>query len=99
MNKSCNGSDKRIGNTETHFYASGLLDYNKIEMVFTGLDTYAEVYLNDTMLLFSNNMFREWVADCKELLTLGENHLHIKFCHLCSWTLFWLLWFHTPCLT
>jgi beta-mannosidase len=50
-----------------------------VELVFAGLDTYAQVFLNDSPLLSVNNMFREWRVDAKALLRLGENHLRIYF--------------------
>ena len=50
-----------------------------IEMIFYGLDTYADVYLNKTKILSANNMFRTWKVDCKDYLVAGENKLHIIF--------------------
>src|SRR5690242_10853923 len=50
-----------------------------IEIVFAGLDTYADVYLNDKPLLNADNMFREWRVDCKALLKAGDNTLRIRF--------------------
>ena len=38
------------------------------EMVFEGLDTYADVYLNGTKILEANNMFRTWKVDVKPVL-------------------------------
>ncbi|MCX6168239.1 MAG: hypothetical protein NTX65_02790 [Ignavibacteriales bacterium] len=40
-----------------------ILKRKNIELVFKGLDTYAEVYLNKTKILSANNMFREWKVD------------------------------------
>ncbi len=56
-----------------------LLKRENIELVFKGLDTYAEVYLNDLLLLSADNMFREWRAECKSYLNEGENSLKILF--------------------
>ena len=56
-----------------------ILHADRIELVFDGLDTYAEVYLNDTLLLKTDNMFRKWRAECKHLLKPGENLLRIRF--------------------
>jgi Beta-galactosidase/beta-glucuronidase len=36
------------------------LDRQNIDLCFKGLDTYAEVYLNDHHLLTTDNMFCEW---------------------------------------
>src|SRR5205085_2480756 len=50
-----------------------------LELVFEGLDTYADVYLNDTALLHADNMFRTWRVDCKPMLHAGANTLRIRF--------------------
>ncbi len=50
-----------------------------IELVFNGLDTYADVYLNDSLVLSADNMFRVWVIPCKELLKEKGNVLSIHF--------------------
>jgi beta-mannosidase len=57
----------------------GLLDHECLEMVFTGLDTYASVVLNGRALLDANNMFREWRVDCREYLRERGNHLSVTF--------------------
>jgi beta-mannosidase len=51
---------------------------NKI-IQFKGLDTYADVYLNDTLILQVDNMFRTWEANCGNLLKEGVNELRIIF--------------------
>lgn len=53
--------------------------YNKdnIELDFKGLDTYADVYLNDSCILKANNTFREWKVDIKGLLKKEENELRV----------------------
>jgi beta-mannosidase len=56
-----------------------LLKRENIELVFDGLDTYAEVYLNDTRLLDANNMFRTWRVACQSTLRPGVNVLRVKF--------------------
>jgi beta-mannosidase len=50
-----------------------------LELVFQGLDTYADVTLNDAPILHADNMFREWRVDVKPLLRAGENHLRVRF--------------------
>ena len=50
-----------------------------VELVFEGLDTYAEVYLNDTLVLNADNMFRKWVVSCDKLLKQGENRIKVVF--------------------
>ncbi|MDR3250165.1 MAG: glycoside hydrolase family 2 protein [Tannerella sp.] len=55
--------------------------FNKenIELHFKGLDTYADVFLNDSLILKTNNMFREWRVDVKRLLKQENNELRIYF--------------------
>ncbi|MBX9850133.1 MAG: hypothetical protein K2X86_00070, partial [Cytophagaceae bacterium] len=56
-----------------------LLNRENIDLLFKGLDTYADIYLNDSLLLSANNMHRSWSADCKKLLKQGKNSLRIYF--------------------
>ena len=44
-----------------------------------GLDTYTNVFLNDSCILRSDNMFRSYVIDAKNYIKLGENKLEIIF--------------------
>lgn len=50
-----------------------------IELEFEGLDTYAEVYLNDSLIIESNNMFRSWKSEIKPLLKSDTNCLVVYF--------------------
>jgi beta-mannosidase len=50
-----------------------------IELVCNGLDTYANVYLNDSLIIVADNMFRDWFADIQPLIKIGVNHLRIQF--------------------
>lgn len=47
------------------------------QLVFHGLDTYANVYLNHECILQANNMHRTWVVDVKGKLKEGENLLEV----------------------
>ena len=58
---------------------AGLLSCDRIDLVFEGLDTYASVYLNDSLVLDSDNMFREQRVDCARLVHEGENELRLLF--------------------
>jgi beta-mannosidase len=55
------------------------LNENKIELVFEGLDTYAEVELNGKKILSASNMFRIWKVDIKKIIKSGNNQLRILF--------------------
>ena len=54
-----------------------VLRQERIELVFHGLDTYAEVCLNGRPILSATNMFRTWVADIKPSARAGRNELSI----------------------
>lgn len=56
-----------------------ILSFESIEICFKGLDTYADIYLNDSLLISSDNMFREWRADVKPALKAGINKLRVYF--------------------
>ena len=49
------------------------------EMVFDGLDTFADVSLNGAPLLHTENMFRSYTADVQSKLHAGDNTLTILF--------------------
>jgi len=53
--------------------------WRHLDLVAEGLDTYANVFLNDSLVMVTNNMFRTWYADIKQLLRIGPNTLRIQF--------------------
>ena len=53
--------------------------YKHHEFNFEGLDTYAAVYFNDSLILEANNMFRSWRVDVTGMLNEDENVLRIVF--------------------
>jgi beta-mannosidase len=55
------------------------LRHDHADLVFDGLDTFADVYLNDQEILHSDNMFRHWRIPSKTLLKPGANTLRIVF--------------------
>ncbi len=56
-----------------------VLSRKHVELNFGGLDTYARVFLNDTLVLETDNMFRTWTAEVKKWLKPGVNELHVYF--------------------
>src|SRR5258705_13070598 len=56
-----------------------LLNHENLELVFEGLDTYAEVFLNDASLLNTDNMFLTWRADGKKPLKPRPHTLRVRF--------------------
>ncbi|MFZ0521853.1 MAG: glycoside hydrolase family 2 protein [Candidatus Acidiferrales bacterium] len=55
------------------------LGHDHVDLVFDGLDTYADVYVNEQPVLHSDNMFRRWRVPAKTLLKVGPNTLRIVF--------------------
>lgn len=55
------------------------LENKNIDLVFEGLDTFAEVYLNGKMVKKTDNMFRKWEIPVKQYLKTGDNILQVKF--------------------
>ncbi|MBK6329961.1 MAG: hypothetical protein IPF62_05320 [Bacteroidetes bacterium] len=51
----------------------------KAVLQFEGLDTYAKVYLNDSLILQSDNMFRTYRIEVGQLLKQQNNQLRIVF--------------------
>ncbi|HEV2862187.1 MAG TPA: glycoside hydrolase family 2 protein [Pyrinomonadaceae bacterium] len=73
-----------IGKTDWEYQLSftvgkDVLSRRRLELVFEGLDTYANVTLNDRPLLDADNMFRTWRVDVKNVLRPGANTLHVRF--------------------
>jgi beta-mannosidase len=50
-----------------------------IDLILEGLDTYADVYVNDCLVLKADNMFRSFEIDVKKHLNSGKNRLLIHF--------------------
>ncbi|AZA82909.1 beta-mannosidase [Chryseobacterium lactis] len=55
------------------------LKNDNIDLVFNGLDTFSEIYLNGKLLKKTDNMFRKWSIPVKQNLKAGDNLLQIKF--------------------
>jgi len=73
-----------IGLTDWEYQATFQIDsaslrHNHVDLVFDGLDTFADVYLNDQAILHADNMFRRWRIPAKTLLKPGRNTLRIVF--------------------
>ena len=50
-----------------------------VELVFKGLDTYSEIYLNDSLLGSTNNMFVPWEFSIDPTILKNKNTLTLKF--------------------
>lgn len=55
------------------------LSGHELELVFEGLDTHAEVYLNGFRIIQANNMFRQWNVTCTNLARNRGNELRVVF--------------------
>ena len=65
---------------KTTFYIDRkFIKQETIEINFEGLDTYADVYINDSLVLNADNMFVEWNRFVNRYLKKGENTLYIRF--------------------
>jgi beta-mannosidase len=54
------------------------LQRNHVELVFDGLDTFADVYLNGHKLIAADNMFRRWSIPVKGVVHEGQNTLEVR---------------------
>ncbi len=56
-----------------------LIGEASVELVFEGLDTYAEVVLNGRTVLEADDQFRTWRVDVRDALRSGPNTLEVHF--------------------
>jgi len=52
---------------------------DQVEIVFKGLDTYADVFINDSLLFSANNMFKPWSFKIDASSLKNRNILKVKF--------------------
>src|SRR5689334_24440232 len=72
--------DKKDWEYETAFeVTAATLAHENVELVFEGLDTYAQVYVNEQLVLNADNMFRTWRVNVKPAVRPGANTLRILF--------------------
>lgn len=74
-----------IGETDweycTEFDADDeLLKYENIDIIFEGLDTYADAYLNDHHILKADNMYCDWRININSYIKTGKNLLRCFWC-------------------
>lgn len=58
---------------------SSLLAYEKVFLCCNGLDTIAEITINDKKVGSTNNMHRVYEFDVKNILRSGKNRIHVLF--------------------
>lgn len=72
--------DKEDWVYETCFtLAADMMRKENMELVFEGLDTYADVYLNDECILKADNMFRRWSIPVRQYIRKEDNILKVYF--------------------
>ena len=70
--------DKKDWIYRTNFFLNeGQSNKKNHEICFQGLDTYCQVFLNDTQILKSNNMHRTYFMDISKHLKKGKNQLTV----------------------
>ena len=65
--------------TTTFNIDAATVSFSNIDLQLDGLDTYADVYLNETLVLKADNMFIDWTIPAKKFLKQGQNKLRIYF--------------------
>lgn len=59
--------------------AAGTLNHDEVTLRCEGLDTLAEIFINNKFLAKTNNMHRTYSFNVKDLLVEGENLIYILF--------------------
>ena len=74
--------DKEDWEYKTYFYLDKtkykLKNGNIYELVFNGIDTYSEIYLNNNLIFTTDNMFIDWNKKVNEYLKEERNELRIR---------------------
>ncbi|QUO31658.1 glycoside hydrolase family 2 protein [Faecalicatena sp. Marseille-Q4148] len=65
--------------TNTFLVSDEMLNEDQVLLRCEGIDTAADIYINDQKVMFVNDMHRTYEFDVKALLTEGENHIRIYF--------------------
>lgn len=72
--------DKVNWEYRTHFSTGiDIKPSEEVYLVLDGLDTYADVFLNDSLILIANNMFVSWEVPVPRNILRAENELRIYF--------------------
>ena len=65
--------------TSSFSVPSDILSKENVKLIFRGLDTYANVWLNEQHILSANNYHRSWEVDVKGILKSSDNTLQVNF--------------------
>lgn len=55
-----------------------LLTYRFLDLIFDGIDTYSEIFVNDTLIGRTDNMFRAYRFNIRPFLRRGENTITVQ---------------------
>jgi beta-mannosidase len=61
----------------TFTVTDSMMKFKGLDLIFEGIDTYSGIFLNDSLLLSTENMFRQYRIPARQLLRIGENTLRI----------------------
>ena len=61
------------------FLKQSTLQKKNIDLIFEGLDTYADIYVNDKLVKQADNMFIRWSIPIRNFLHFGQNRISIIF--------------------
>lgn len=56
-----------------------VIDSDKVVLHFDGIDTLADIYLNDVLLGYADNMHRIWEYSVKDIIRKNDNVLRVYF--------------------
>lgn len=65
--------------TEFNINSAQLKKFDHAELSLKGIETFASIFLNDSLILNTNNAFRTWNKDIHPLLRAGKNTLRVRF--------------------
>ena len=72
-------SEKDCEMTSSFIVDEEMLSKKHMDLVFYGLDTLCDVYVNGTRVLYADNMHRTWRADVKNVVKCGNNEVRLHF--------------------
>jgi beta-mannosidase len=65
--------------TEFHLNSAQLKKFDRAELLLNGIETFASIFLNDSLVFTTDNAFRSWKTDVYALLRSGKNSLRVHF--------------------
>lgn len=74
--------------------SDSVLNKQRVNLLVDGLDTIANIYLNDEMIGKTDNQFRRYVFDVKSKLKAKQNSIRVDIESARNYTLTQFKWFH-----